>query len=1145
MAETPTMEVRARLTAETAQFTKGIQQATQSMNTFTRQSDSMRSAMIGIGVAAGVVGAGIIALGIKSFNAAARVEELDIAMNAVGKSTGLGYAAIREATLAIKANGIEMDVAQKAALKFAQNNIDLAKASELARVAQDLAVISGQNSTETFNMLTHAVITGRSEVLKTVGIQKSAGAMNEEYARSIGKTVNQLTAQEKQMGTLAGALKEGAKVAGTYEAAMTAPGKVLRSFQRVQLEIMVSMGNALLKGFGPMIFASYNLVKAIASASENSKTFQTVIEAIQMVLTKLTAPIVIVVDKITEFVKGLDEVKVSADEARLALRSSANPVKALAQNFEMILPVLAAATAGFATFGGKALLANVPILGSFLQRLSPLPVALVVLALTSTQVRNALINLISAFRPLLPVLTQLGKIASTASVIGVAVLAKAIHGLAAIVRGSISFVQTYAGVFKVLLGILGLLVIMYGTYRAQVFILNAYTAIATALTTAHGTAVGFLSLQQLKLNAIMAMNPIGVYIALTVGLITVLGYLMATNEKFASVVGKVFNFVIKVIIGAFALIVRDVGNVIKGFGFLIRVFSFLVEVVAKVFEFIIDVILTFQQFTLKAIKFVIDGFVSLMESQGLLFDVVKAVFNGIIKVITLVVNGILNTLAFVITGIIRLVQGFNFLLEGARNIFFAVLNVISKVGSGIFQIFEKIAEGIGKFLGSSFDALTGWVRGLASLLGFIPGLSEKVNSALDSVRRGIVALPTKIVGLGQDAFDGIIKGAKKAVDGVVGIGAGVEKGLTTARDFLKDFSAKVKEFGNQDNGAKIIDVMVTGAKLASGALGTMIETMQDVIDFDVARTVGSFIDGIAGKTEQAGEFLIGLSATMMEFADNTDFAAAVGSGIGNFIDKIKDSLKEGLGFGDILKEEQKKYNEQSKISDDGSKAVEDAIKSAERMNSIRDAMQAGIESIKGVLDDLRNASADFADSLKDTIMGFAGLKSIELPDGFIPKAKSLIENMRQRLDKSNQFAQQIATLQSEGLDAGALKDIIESGPIKGAQLAASILGGNAQENIAQINALQKAISFSGAAIGQFGAEAAFGGLTANAQAQLARLTEADLSTRTRGNNQFIEQGAFQVVVNTSGAANTEEEIKMITDKIEQTFAILAKELAAK
>jgi hypothetical protein len=1144
MAETPTMEVRARLTAETAQFTKGMQQATQSMNTFTRQSDSMRSAMIGIGVAAGVVGAGIIALGMRSFDAAARVEELDIAMNAVGKSTGLGYLAIRQTTLAIKANGIEMDISQKAALKFAQNNIDLAKAADLARVAQDLAVISGQNSSETFNMLTHAVITGRSEVLKSVGIQKSAGMMYEDFARSIGKTAAQLTHTEKQMAVLSGAISEGTKVAGTYEAAMTAPGKVLRSFARVQNEIMVSMGGVLLKGFGPMIFSAYNLVKAMAKASEESKTVQNILEALRMVFTKLTAPVVVVVDKITEFVKGLDEVSVSADEARLALRNSTNPVTSLAEKFEMILPVLAAVTAGFATFAGTALLSQVPIIGSFLKMLSPLPVALVVLALTSSQVRNAIVNLFSAFRPLLPVLTQLGKIASTVSVIGVAVLAKAINILAGAVRGIISFVQTNIAVFKTLGVVLAVVAAGFLIYRGYMIaagiasaIFTAYTAVMTLVMLQAGTAMK-------KFNMILALNPILRIVLLIGALVTAFVYLIKTNETFAKVVKAVFNFVVKTIIQVFAQIIKGIGYILNAFGSWIKVLGFFAEVVAKVFEFIIDVILTYFQFQLKVVKFIVDAFINLMESHGILFDVVKAVFNGIIKVITLVVNGILNTLAFVITGIIRLVQGFNFLLEGARNIFFAVLNVISKVGNGIFQIFEKIAEGIGKFLGSSFDALTGWVRGLASLLGFIPGLSEKVNSALDSVRRGIVALPTKIVGLGQDAFNGIIDGAKKAIDGVVGIGAGVEKGLTKARDFLKDFSAKVKEFGNQDNGAKIIEVMVKGAKLASGALGTMIETMQDVIDFDVARTVGSFIDGVGDKTKQAGQFLIGLSATMMEFAENTDFAAAVGEGIGNFINKIKDSLKEGLGFGDILAEEKKKYNEASNINDDSANAAEDALKAADRMKSIREAMQAGIESIKGVLDDLRKASADFADSLKDTIMGFAGLKSIELPDGFIPKAKSLIENMRQRLDKSNQFAQQIATLQAMGLDSGALKDIIESGPVKGAQLAASILGGGA-EAIAQINSLQKAISFSGAAIGQYGADAAFGGLIGNAQAQLNRLTEAELETRTRGNNQFIQQGAFQVVVNTSGATTSEEELKMITDKIEQTFAILAKELAAK
>ena len=1147
MAETPTMEVRARLTAETAQFTKGMQQATQSMNNFTAQSSRLRGAVMGVGIAAGTATAAMIAFGTKAFMAAARVDELDVSMNAVGKATGLGYQAIKDAAIATKDMGIEMEIAQQSAIKFAQNNLKLSYASELARAAQDLAVVSGKNSTETFNMLTHAVITGRSEVLKSVGIQKSAGQMYESFARSIGKSANALTYQEKQTAVATGALAEAAKVAGVYEAAMDSPGKVLRSFKRIHNEIQVAVGGVLLKAFGPMIKALYDLEKNISKAFTKSENFQNVLEALQMVFIKLTAPITAFVTKLGDAIKKFTEATAPVEKLDGTLKNSQTTIISLAEKFEMLLPVLASVGSAFAVMAGKQLFSMVPIVGSILSKLSPLPVALVVLAATSTQVRTAMINLVSALKPIVPIFVQIGKVMGTISVIGVAVLAKAIDALAGIIRGSINFVRTYINVFKALGFVLAILGVAYLAYMTQVTVLNAITAVQTRLTAMQTAATTGLSVAQLRLNAIMLMNPVGVYIAAIVALITAIGLLMAVNEKFRNVMKAVFNFVIKIVIYTFAMIVKAAGYVMKGIALLMRVFGFLLEVVVKVFEFIIDVILTWYQFVLQAFKFVVDGFVSLMESHGLLYDVVKTIFNAIIKVISLVVEGIVRVFAFVIGAIADLVGGFNDLFGGVKKVFISILTVISNVGGGIFNVLENIASNISKFLGFVYDKLTGWIRAIAALFEKIPKIGAEIangiRSGLDAGRSLVTGFAGTLVGFGKTAFDGILMGVKTTVNGISGVGQAVENGLRATEKTLKNFAVKVQEFGNQDNGAKIIDVMVSGAKMASSALGTLIDAMQDVKDFDMARTVGDFIDGLAQKADEAGEFLIGLSATMMEFADNTDFAGAVGDGIGNFIDKIKESLKQGLGFGDILAEEQKKYNEASKV-DDGAKAAEDALKAADRMKAVREAMQAGIESIKGVLDDLRKASGEFADSLKDTIMGFAGLKSIELPDGFIPKAKSLIENMRQRLDKSNQFAQQIATLQAMGLDSGALKDIIESGPVKGAQLAASILGGGAAA-IQEINALQKAISFSGAAIGQYGSQAAFGGLISNAEAQLARITDAELATRMSGTNQYIQQGAFQVVVNTRGAANTEEEIKMITDKIEQTFAILAKELAAK
>ena len=217
---------------------------------------------------------------------------------------------------------------------------------------------------------------------------------------------------------------------------------------------------------------------------------------------------------------------------------------------------------------------------------------------------------------------------------------------------------------------------------------------------------------------------------------------------------------------------------------------------------------------------------------------------------------------------------------------------------------------------------------------------------------------------------------------------------------------------------------------------------------------------------------------------------------------------------------------------------------ANRLKTIREAMQAGIESIKGVLDDLQQAAKDFADSLKDTIVNFAGLKGIELPDGFIPKAKSLIDNMSKRLDKSKEFAGQIYKLQNMGLDADALKSIIEEGPIKGAQLAASILGGG-QAAVDEVSRLQKEIQFTGAVIGEYGARVGFDQKIATASNQLRDLQNASLDTSSSGNQTFIQQGAFQVYVDTAGATNEEERASIITKRIEETFATLARQLASK
>jgi phage-related protein len=1324
MAETPTMEVRARLTAETAQFTRGLQQASQSAEQFVQSSNRLRGAMTGIGIASAAAMTTIIALGTKSFMAAARVDELDVSMNAVGKATGLGYQAIRDAAIATKDMGIEMDIAQQSAIKFAQNNLDLAYASQLARAAQDLAVVSGKNSTETFNMLTHAVITGRSEVLKSVGIQKSAGQMYESFARSIGKSAGALTYQEKQTAVATGALAEAAKVAGTYEAAMQSPGKVLRSFARITNDIQVSLGNMLLKGIGPIVFHLYEFYKSVSKALTGSVAFRTAIEAVQMVLVKLTAPVVAFLKQMKEVVDNLTKVSTAAGEVKSNFDPLGNTVKNLAGQIEFLLPAIAAMMAMFATFAGAQVFSQVPILGKVLGGLAgPLGIIAIgftTLYMTSSQVRNAVNNLVRSLQPLIPVVVAVGKGLATLGAYGVALLAKAINGLAMVINAVTGFFQRYSAVAKALIAVIGGLVVGFLAYKAAIIALpkiQAAVAIGTqAIAVAQVILTGGqlatiastngLAASMLRLNATMMANPIGLVVGAIVALVIAFGFAWKESETFREVMTDAFNAVGKVVGAVLGFTFEMLGNLILGFGQLIDTNNAFGKTVASVFQFVYDTVLSFVSFFIGSVKYIIDGFVNLMTTNKdfativeyvlnfaiqawiffytffyravkfildafvLLFDtnrafgkivaevinfvisaffmlvenvvafvkifvdaiidlikshetlrkVVETIFNVIVKIIAFAVTAIVVVLANIIKAIATLVYYFGEFRDFVADVWSKVVAGIDKAREFIGGIFKKIGEGLGSlvtWMKNQFADMFGWLAKQADKIpDWLGGgkVADKLQDLADSIK-GVKkeenvfspSMGAAIAGAAATAIKHVSELELKVIEASKSWGnyeGGAAGALSGVANKMLDFSAKVVAFSTKDNGATVISGILTTAEATSTALGTVIKGLKkvgsmefgtilidalvsvakgastimgkvfDVVDNTKFGTV--IIDGLVdtatvaakgleivstalakmakadfGATVventseaaiKAGNFLIGLAAGVKSFTSE-DFVGKVGTEINDLLD----SLKAGLGFGDVLAEEKKKYNEASAIDLTGDKNAEAVQASVDRLKSIREAMQAGIDSIKGVLDDLRNAAHDFANSLKDTIVGFAGLRGVELPDGFIPKAKSLIENMNQRLNKSMQFASQIAQLQALNLDAGALKDIIEAGPIKGAQLAASILGGGT-EAISQINSLQKAIEFSGATIGAMGSDAAYSGLIANAQAKYNDLVKAQDTLAVResaGGNVYIGTDAIKITLNTKNAGSTEEELKMITDKIQEVFGSLAKELAAK
>ena len=114
-----------------------------------------------LGVAAGAVTGFVATLGTRRLLSfakdatllAARVQNLGTVLDNVGRISGLNSAQIRNVETSVKRLGITTRSARQSLSQLAQANIDLGRAAELTRIAQNAAVIAGIDSSEAFNRL--------------------------------------------------------------------------------------------------------------------------------------------------------------------------------------------------------------------------------------------------------------------------------------------------------------------------------------------------------------------------------------------------------------------------------------------------------------------------------------------------------------------------------------------------------------------------------------------------------------------------------------------------------------------------------------------------------------------------------------------------------------------------------------------------------------------------------------------------------------------------------------------------------------------------------------------------------------------------------------------------------------------------------
>ena len=262
MAVVGVLEIQ--MAADLARLTKDMDRAKQSVAGTVRTINNVLGT-IGVGISFAVIGTMI--KDVTALNQ--RYQELGISLGVVGRNVGISRQVMFDTAKQVQALGISMIESRETVLKLASANIDLSKATQLADLARNAAIVGQTNTSDALNKLVTGINSASTVMLRNIGVNVSFVQAYAEMGKELGKTSNQLTTTEKQNARLNAVLAQSPALVGLYEAAMSNAGKQFRSTERLIEDLKVKLGGLFDLAARSAIMAYTDTLKSLDSGVQD------------------------------------------------------------------------------------------------------------------------------------------------------------------------------------------------------------------------------------------------------------------------------------------------------------------------------------------------------------------------------------------------------------------------------------------------------------------------------------------------------------------------------------------------------------------------------------------------------------------------------------------------------------------------------------------------------------------------------------------------------------------------------------------------------------------------------------------------------------------------------------------------------------